>query len=122
MVNINVGNVKVIFGKRLQQALTERNMQQNDLAKELDISSKTMSTYIHGKASPTITGLAKIARFLGISADYFLGLSNELRPLDNIDYDPIGEEMLMIRRSYTSMPEHQRKAFIQLAQAIAEDK
>ena len=121
MGNIDVGDVKTIFGRRLKQALIEKNVQQKTLAEELQISDKTMSSYVHGNANPTLLGLAKIAKYLNISADFLLGLSNELRPLENID-DPIGEDILMIRRSYTSMPEHQRKAVLRLVQSITDDK
>ena len=121
MGNIDVGDVKTIFGRRLKQALIEKNVQQKTLADALKISDKTMSSYVHGNANPTLLGLAKIAKYLNISADFLLGLSNELRPLENID-DPIGEDILMIRRSYTSMPEHQRKAVLRLVQSITDDK
>jgi transcriptional regulator with XRE-family HTH domain len=121
MGNIDVGDVKTIFGRRLKQALIEKNVQQKTLAEELQISDKTMSSYVHGNANPTLLGLAKIAKYLNISADFLLGLSNELKPLENID-DPIGEDILMIRRSYTSMPEHQRKAVLRLVQSITDDK
>lgn len=121
MGNIDVGDVKTVFGKRLKQALIEKDVQQATLARELDISGKTMSSYIHGNANPTLTGLARIAKYLNISADFLLGLSNELKPLDKTN-DPVGEDILMIRRSYTSMPEHQRKAVLRLVQSITEDE
>ena len=121
MGNIDVGDVKTIFGRRLKQALIEKNVQQKTLADVLEISDKTMSSYVHGNANPTLLGLAKIAKYLNITADFLLGLSNELKPLENID-DPIGEDILMIRRSYTSMPEHQRKAVLRLVQSITDDE
>lgn len=120
MGNIDVGDVKTIFGRRLKQALIEKNVQQKTLADVLEISDKTMSSYVHGNANPTLLGLAKIAKYLNISADFLLGLSNELKSLDNVD-DPVGEDILMIRRSYTSMPEHQREAVLRLVQSITED-
>lgn len=121
MGNIDVGDVKTIFGRRLKQALIERDVQQNTLAKKLEVSDKTLSSYVNGYANPTLTGLAKISKFLNVSSDFLLGLSNELKPLDNTD-DPVGEDILMIRRSYTSMPEHQRKAVLRLVQSITEDE
>lgn len=121
MDDIDVGDVKTIFGKRLKQALIEKDVQQKTLADALNVSDKTMSSYIHGNANPTLKGLAKIAKRLNISADFLLGLSNELKPLDKTD-DPVGEDILMIRRSYTSMPEHQRKAVLRLVQSITEEK
>lgn len=121
MGSIDVGDVKTIFGRRLKQALIEKNIQQKMLAKELEVSDKTLSSYVNGNASPTIVGLAKISKYLNISTDFLLGLSNEIKPLENVD-DPIGEDILMIRRSYTSMPEHQRQAILRLVQSITEDE
>ena len=54
MGNIDVGDVKTIFGRRLKQALIEKNVQQKTLADALEISDKTMSSYVHGNANPTL--------------------------------------------------------------------
>jgi transcriptional regulator with XRE-family HTH domain len=114
-----MADINKVFGKRLRQALVEREIQQKDFAEALGVSYKTMSGYIQGHTSPTLEKLAAIAEKLDISADYLLGLSNEIRYLSGKS-DPVGEDILMIRRAYVSMPHRQRKAVLELIQSVTD--
>lgn len=54
-----------------------RDISNRALAQELSVSASTISGYRNGRRSPSVTDLAKISRFLNISADYLIGLTDE---------------------------------------------
>ena len=63
-----------LFGERLKQLRTEKNIGQNQLAKELGLSNASISYWETGKQLPTIEAVYKIAVYFDVSADYLLGL------------------------------------------------
>lgn len=110
-----------IFGKRLKQVLIERGMSQTKLALELSTSDKTISSYVYGNANPPLAVVVAIAEKLNITSDFLLGLSNELKELNDTN-NPIDDEILIIRQSYSSLSEVQREAVLALIQSITEEK
>lgn len=66
-----------ILGERLKTLRTEKNMGQNLLAKELDISNASISYWETGKQEPTAQAIFKLAKYFNVSADYILGLSDD---------------------------------------------
>ena len=63
-----------LFGERLKQLRTEKNIGQNRLAKDLGLSNASVSYWETGKQLPTIEAVYKIAVYFDVSADYLLGL------------------------------------------------
>ena len=63
-----------LFGERLKQMRTEKNIGQNQLARELGLSNASISYWETGKQLPTIEAVYKIAVYFDVSADYLLGL------------------------------------------------
>ncbi len=47
------------------------------LAKHLGVSTQQISNYCTGKTTPDADCLCKIAKYLGVSADYLLGIESE---------------------------------------------
>lgn len=60
------------FGDRLRDLREDRNLKQQDVAKELYISNKVLSSYERNIAFPSIELLKRICEFYNISADYLL--------------------------------------------------
>ena len=114
-----MGDAKKTFGKRLKQVLIERGMTQTQLATELSTSDKTISSYVYGKANPPLAVLVSISKILDISSDFLLGLSNELKSLEDGN-NPVDEDLLVIRKSYTSLSEAKKEALLKLIESIAE--
>lgn len=106
-----------IFGDRLRAVLKEKYITQKELAKELEFNYKSVNSYIAGLSNPSLETLAHIAKFLNVSADYFVGIIDEPRPILKVE-DPHLQDILMIRRSYGSMTEEQRKAIVNLVTSI----
>ena len=67
---------KLTFGKNLKMLRKERNIGQNQLAKELNLSNASISFWENAKQEPTAYALFKIAQYFDVSIDYLLGLDD----------------------------------------------
>ena len=74
-----------MFSERFKTLRLEKKLTQNELAKELGVSNKTISVYEKGTSSPTLETLEKIAAYFNVTIDYLIGYSNVRNPkLDNL--------------------------------------
>lgn len=71
------------IGQRLNEILAKRGVLQKELAEHIGVPANTISYYLSGERSPDLEKLIKISKFLNISTDYLLGLSDEI----NIDIE-----------------------------------
>ena len=65
-----------IFGERLKDLRTEKNLSQVQLAKEIDVGKSIISTWEKGINYPTLPRLVSIAKYFGVSIDYLAGLED----------------------------------------------
>ena len=70
-----------VFSIRLKKARKAAGEQQVELAQAVGISQTGISAIENGKQATSIDNLAVICQHYNISADYFLGLIDEPRPL-----------------------------------------
>ena len=70
-----------IFGKRLKEALKNKNMTAIELANKLDINRGIISNYINGKYKPKQDRITQIARILNVKESWLMGF-------DDIVQDP----------------------------------
>lgn len=61
------------LGQRLRTLRLEKNLRQEDLARELGISKSAIGMYERGEREPPLILLREIANFFSVSADYLLG-------------------------------------------------
>lgn len=71
------------IGQRLNEVLSKRGILQKELAEHIGVTANTVSYYLSGERCPDMEKLIEISRFLNVSTDYLLGVSNEL----NIDVE-----------------------------------
>ena len=64
-----------LFGTRLKTIRLRKNLNQNQLAKKLDITRSSVSCYERGGIYPSLETLIKICKLFDVSADFLLGLS-----------------------------------------------
>jgi transcriptional regulator with XRE-family HTH domain len=85
-------------------------MSQEELAQLLNTTQSQVSRYENGENDPTSEVLAALARALDVSADWLLGLTDEIkRPVGGMaDLDHIEREALRILRAKT--PEKRQQA------------
>ena len=65
---------------RLKDLREDRNLNQEEIAKMLNISQTNYSKYELGKINIPISSLKKLAKYYNTSVDYLLGLTNEIKP------------------------------------------
>lgn len=65
---------------RLKELRIDNDLYQKDVAEILDISQQYYNNYENGKNEMPIRHLKTLAQYYGVSADYILGLP------DNLDY------------------------------------
>ena len=69
-----------IFGERLKQIRIARGISQKIIADNAGVATAQISRYEAGLQSPTEEVIRRIAQFLGVSADYLLGLTDDPTP------------------------------------------
>ncbi len=69
-------NIKKNIGRRINKVLAEKGIMQKQLANRIGVTDNTISYYLSGKRCPDIEKLIEIARCLGVSTDYLLGISS----------------------------------------------
>lgn len=67
--------VKREFARRLQAAMTDRDMNQSDLARKASINRDNISNYVRGKTLPTNVFLKAVANALGVEAGWLLPMA-----------------------------------------------
>lgn len=72
------------FANRLNEELEEKNIDQEDFANMIGISTGALSKYRNGKGFPQANALYKMAKNFNCSTDYLLGLSNLKSPKEDI--------------------------------------
>lgn len=69
-------NVVEHVGTRIRLRLAQTGMKQADLARATGISTQRLGNYVSGTRPPDLLSLTRIARVLGVTTDYLLGLSD----------------------------------------------
>ncbi len=69
------------YTERLQWIRDCKNITQKELAKAIGIKQQQYARYEKGINIMPVTHLANICKYLNVSADYILGLTNEIKPL-----------------------------------------
>lgn len=70
---------KEIFGQRLLEIRMRSKETQTDLAELIGTSTSSISEMEHGKKTTTLERFTKICEHYHVSADYLLGLSDDLK-------------------------------------------
>lgn len=74
-----------IFISRLDQARKEKGITQRELADRVGVTEVSMSRYVNGARTPSGPIVVNIAKALGISVDYLVGISSVKKRQTNAD-------------------------------------
>ena len=72
---------KKIFAERLLEIRKATHTTQANIAAALCVSTAFISDMEHGRKTTSIEKLAQICVFYNVSADYLLGLTDEIKPV-----------------------------------------
>ena len=112
------------IGFRINAALANQNKKQLDLAEHLHVQANTISYFCSGKRTPNTLQIIEIAKFLHVSADYLLGLSDapttdaDLRAV--CDYTGLSQEMVEIIKSNPDIDAETFKTFLDIRDVLGE--
>lgn len=68
---------KLNLGERIKKRLEELGMSQRELASAVNVTEVSMSRYISNDRTPKGPVISQIARVLGVTSDWLLGLSDK---------------------------------------------
>jgi transcriptional regulator with XRE-family HTH domain len=66
------------FQERFNEIVKISGKKQTEIAQAVGVSKQCVSDYKSGKSVPSVETLFLLCRYLDVSADYLLGLSNDL--------------------------------------------
>lgn len=64
----------ILFKERLKELRTEKRLSQTELARALNVSQRSISSWETGFREPNFDTLEAIARFFEVTAGFLLGL------------------------------------------------
>jgi len=67
-----------LFGLRLKTLRNAKGITQEQLAEKLNVSKASVSRYEQSAMYPTVEVLIKLCKYFNVSADYILGLSDDI--------------------------------------------
>ena len=74
-----------VFSTRLKELIQKQNMTYAQLGKILGVSTAQVSDMANGKTATTMERLYILCETFQVSADYLLGLTDELRPISDVE-------------------------------------
>lgn len=69
------------LGERLKQLRIENNLRQKDLSNEFNVTERMLQYYEANKSEPSLKVIKFACERFNVSADYFLGISDERKSL-----------------------------------------
>lgn len=69
------------FASRLRQLRLDKNLRQEQVAKQIGVNKSAISTYENNTRQPSFDILVRLATLYRVSTDYLLGMTN-IRSLD----------------------------------------
>ena len=72
--------MKNLFPERLKKLRIDSDMSQEKLAKALKTYQQNIDRWERGTISPNMETIIQLAMFFDVTADYLLGMSNEINP------------------------------------------
>jgi len=113
-----------LFGQRLRKLREAKGLTQEELAKVINVSNKTISVYEKGGADPSTETLLKLAQYFNVSVDYLLGHTDNPTP-DHARKPTLEDEFPevanVLRRSGKRLTPEDKKRIARIIKAAIED-
>ena len=104
-----------MIGQRIKQRRLQLGISQQELADVLRSSQQQINRYENDKNSPSGDVIVKIARVLDTSADWLLGLTDEIKPVRDATLSDIEQELIKILRSKSA---DQQQKIVDIAKVV----
>ena len=105
------------FGGRLKALREQSHIKQGQFADKIGIVRQSMSNYENGKHCPDVEVLKRMAKCLGCSVDYLLGLTEHKNYETNVEFD---ESLSILSKALFSIPEPFRNKWLDVLVGTAQ--
>lgn len=105
------------FGSRLKTLREQSHIKQGQFADKIGIVRQSMSNYENGKHCPDVEVLKRMAKCLGCSVDYLLGLTEHKNYETNVEFD---ESLSILSKALFSIPEPFRNKWLDVLVGTAQ--
>ena len=102
------------FGDKLRAALEQKELQQVDFAKKMNVSKSSINNYVTNRELPNILLVKDMAEELGVSVDYLL------------DYQPTPESVAVspdeaaMLKSFRALPKEEQNILRSLIEILSQ--
>lgn len=112
--------MKESFEKRLEKALSIRNVSQSELARKLNIHRATVNNYITGKHEPNRDRIDEIAKILNINPTWLLGYDVDIEKDDkNEEFTP---KFKILARNFEKLDEKNKNTILKMIEVMIEEE
>lgn len=109
---------------RLKELRTEKNLTQEEVAKEIGTSQTNIGRWEKGLNEPSSSFVVKLANFFEVSTDYLLDRSDDF---GNVTVTTASSSAVLtpdeqeILETYRNLPPHRRKTFMLFVESCNEE-
>lgn len=103
-------------GKRIEKALTIRNMKQSELCKLADVPKSSLCLYLKGAYAPKQDRILKMANVLNVSEAWLMGYDVPMEGINSLPTPTLqlaDSEKIMLEL-FRRIPERQQNVLIQM--------
>lgn len=100
-----------MLGKRLQEARKAKKINQDEVARYLDVKRQTYSAYERGVSVPDSLTLKKLANFFEVSTEFFFSYEGNIASRCGAQNEQ-EEKMLMLSRRADKIPPNLRERLL----------
>lgn len=69
--------MKLTFGEKIRLLREEKEINQSELGRKINMTQRKISYIECGKYEPSIEDIVLFCKYFGVSADYLLGITNK---------------------------------------------
>ena len=104
-----------IFVVRLKELRIENNLLQKQVAQAIGTNETTIVRWESGQSEPSAYYIAKLAKFFHVSADYLLGLEDDLGQKSFVDIqETLSSEELKVIAAYRNLSSSSRDMILRM--------
>jgi len=103
-----------LIGERIGNVLKHSRISQTEMAQRMGVTKQLLNAYIKGKHQVPAHVVAFVAKQCNVSADYILGLKENMIPLQDSFLDDFGD----LRESYSMLSLKQRQVMLDFLKAF----
>lgn len=110
-----------MFSNILKDLRNERDLTQQKVANDLQISRSVISNYEAGSVEPTLSVIKKLAQYFNVSSDYLLGLKDEIGAVIPYSFELNNQEKEVLD-TFRAIPDNTKGVALTMLQSLAPRK